>query len=58
MKILFKALAGLMTIFILIMIITYTPWMELSFAQAVVAIFILIVWLIIGVIFFCGFFDR
>lgn len=58
MKILFKALAGLMTIFILIMIITCTPWMELSFAQAIVAIFILIVWLIIGVILFCGFFDR
>ena len=58
MKTLFKAFAGLVIISILIMIIVYTPWVMLSFIQAVVAIFLLIVWLIISVVFFCGFFDR
>lgn len=58
MKTLFKALAGLVIISILIMIIAYTPWVMLSFIQAVIAIFILIIWLVISVVFFCGFFDR
>lgn len=58
MKTLFKAIAGLVIIAILIMIIAYTPWVLLSFIQAIVAIFILIIWLIISVVFFCGFFDR
>ena len=58
MKTLFKALAGLVIISILIMIITYTPWVMLSFIQVVMVIFILIIWLIISVVFFCGFFDR
>ena len=58
MKTLFKAIAGLVIIAILIMIIAYTPWVMLSFIQAVVAIFILIIWLIISVVFFCGFFDH
>ena len=58
MKTLFKAFAGLVIIAILIMIIAYTPWVMLSFTQVVITLFVLIIWLIISVVFFCGFFDR
>lgn len=58
MKTLFKAFAGLVIISILIMIIAYTPWVMLSFIQVVITLFVLIIWLIISIVFFCGFFDR
>lgn len=58
MKTLFKAFAGLVIIAILIMIIAYTPWVMLSFIQVVITLFVLIIWLIISIVFFCGFFDH